>query len=399
MASKGKFAALAKQGGKKAFAAKPSAPTKGNVGKISKAAPLKNKRAKDGIEDSKLFTKKKEVKTQPKKKKIEEEEEDDEDDSWINEEMGDDIDEESSDEEEEEAVSKAGKKGSKNLLSDSDDDDSAITFNPNAQLFSDTDDDEGGDDEFTNGGDDEDEDDEEGDEEEEEEELEVERKSKKLEEKTRRIREEADAELQTNILERDNILLPSGQQIAKDSFAPPDLKAVHQRIQDIIGVLNNFKKMKDPEMSRADYVSQLVSDLATYYGYTQYLIEKFLEILVPSEIVEFLEANDAPRPITIRTNTLKTRPRDLAQALVARGVNLSPIGPWSKVGMVIYESQVPIGATPEYLAGHYMLQGAASFTPVMALAPQEGERILDMCSAPGGKVKQAITVFSLQFRA
>lgn len=32
-----------------------------------------------------------------------------------------------------------------------------------------------------------------------------------------------------------------------------------------------------------------------------------------------------------------------------------------------------------------MLQGASSFLPVMALAPQPNERILDMCAAPGGK--------------
>lgn len=32
-----------------------------------------------------------------------------------------------------------------------------------------------------------------------------------------------------------------------------------------------------------------------------------------------------------------------------------------------------------------MIQGASSMLPVMALAPQENERILDMCSAPGGK--------------
>ena len=53
--------------------------------------------------------------------------------------------------------------------------------------------------------------------------------------------------------------------------------------------------------------------------------------------------------------------------------------------MVIYDSAVSIGATPEYLAGHYMVQSASSFLPVMALAPQEGEKILDMCAAPGGK--------------
>lgn len=44
-----------------------------------------------------------------------------------------------------------------------------------------------------------------------------------------------------------------------------------------------------------------------------------------------------------------------------------------------------VGATPEYLAGHYMLQAASSFLPVIALSPQPHERVLDMASSPGGK--------------
>ncbi|ESO99467.1 hypothetical protein LOTGIDRAFT_113269, partial [Lottia gigantea] len=164
----------------------------------------------------------------------------------------------------------------------------------------------------------------------------------------------------------------------------PDLTLLNQRISDVMEVLGDFRKRREEGRSRPEYVRQLKKDLCTYYNYNDYLMDKFLH-LFPLEIKEFLEANEVQRPVTIRTNTLKTRRRDLAQALINRGVNLDPIGKWSKVGLVVYDSQVPLGATPEYLAGHYLIQGGASFLPVMALAPQENEKILDMCSAPGGK--------------
>ncbi|KAL8684414.1 MAG: hypothetical protein Q9224_006366, partial [Gallowayella concinna] len=125
--------------------------------------------------------------------------------------------------------------------------------------------------------------------------------------------------------------------------------------------------------------------ICIYYGYSSYLAEKLFSLFTPSEAFAFFESNETPRPLVIRTNTLRTSRRSLAQTLINRGITLEPVGKWSKVGLQIFESQVPLGATPEYLAGHYILQAASSFLPVMALAPQENERILEMAAAPGGK--------------
>ncbi|KAJ8104281.1 NOL1/NOP2/sun family-domain-containing protein [Lipomyces tetrasporus] len=195
--------------------------------------------------------------------------------------------------------------------------------------------------------------------------------------------EEEDVEI--NVDSTVTNVLPSGQEVEAPSNVPPDIHISRTRIQEILNVLDDFSKYGEAGRSRSDYVAQLIADIANYYGYTEFLAGKLFELFSPREAIDFFEANEVPRPVTIRTNTLKTRRRNLAQALVNRGVNLKPIGNWTKVGLQIFDSQVPIGATPEYLAGHYIIQAASSFLPVIALAPQEKERVLDMAAAPGGK--------------
>ncbi|XP_030802212.1 probable 28S rRNA (cytosine(4447)-C(5))-methyltransferase [Camarhynchus parvulus] len=218
-------------------------------------------------------------------------------------------------------------------------------------------------------------------EEEEEEEEEAEEASKqKMGQK-----EEEGPDLQLNLDIEEQFKLPTSEEIEKEAAEPPDLHVIHQRIQGNMEVLQDFGAKREEGRSRQEYLALLRRDMAAYYSYSDFLLTKLMDIFPLPELVNFLEANEVPRPVTIRTNTLKTRRRDLAQALINRGVNLDPLGKWSKTGLVIYDSTVPIGATPEYLAGHYMLQGASSLLPVMALAPQENERILDMCCAPGGK--------------
>ncbi|CUM64116.1 uncharacterized protein PRCAT00001707001 [Priceomyces carsonii] len=210
--------------------------------------------------------------------------------------------------------------------------------------------------------------------------------SKKLDKEEQLEAEEAEEELLKGDIKQPKAqVLPTEAEDEALAQQPKDVTIYRTRMIEIVKVLENFKELAEEGKSRADYTDRLLKDICEYYGYSLFLADKLFNLFSPTEAIEFFEANEIARPVTIRTNTLKTRRRDLAQALVNRGVNLQPIGAWTKVGLQVFDSQVPIGATPEYLAGHYILQAASSFLPVMALDPHENERILDMAAAPGGK--------------
>ena len=195
-----------------------------------------------------------------------------------------------------------------------------------------------------------------------------------------------EAALQTNIDgDRPNVLDDKDEDAGPASRIAPDLQLLRSRITDTVRVLDDFSKLSEPGRSRAEYTAQFIKDVCLYYGYSSYLAEKLFNLFTPREAFAFFEANESARPVVIRTNTIRTHRRELAQSLINKGVTLEPVGKWSKVGLQVFESQVPLGATPEYLAGQYIIMAASSFLPVMALAPQEHERILDMAAAPGGK--------------
>ena len=111
-------------------------------------------------------------------------------------------------------------------------------------------------------------------------ELEVEKQAKRLAAEAEQEKEDADAELQTNIMGMRKFTLPSGQTIEHGAEAP-DMSAVMQRIQDVLFVLSDFAKHKQPDRDRVDYVRQLRDDMANYFSYLPELIDRFLQLFSP----------------------------------------------------------------------------------------------------------------------
>jgi len=173
--------------------------------------------------------------------------------------------------------------------------------------------------------------------------------SKKLDQKLAREAEENEAELredaiQTNIDgDKPHVLGDDDEEdelsAKTQGLLAPDLQMLRTRITEAIRVLEDFTSLAEEGRSRAEYTNQLLKDVCAYYGYNEFLAEKLMNLFPPREAFAFFEANESARPVVIRTNTLRTHRRDLAQALINRGVTLEPVGKWSKVGLQVFESR------------------------------------------------------------
>ena len=98
-----------------------------------------------------------------------------------------------------------------------------------------------------------------------------------------------------------------------------------------------------------------------------------------AEFPAFLESLERPRAVALRFNPRKAP----APSLPFVG---SPV-PWEPAGYY-YAPDARPGLHPYHEAGVYYLQEASAMAPVALLDPQPGERICDLCAAPGGKSTQ-----------
>jgi NOL1/NOP2/sun family putative RNA methylase len=100
----------------------------------------------------------------------------------------------------------------------------------------------------------------------------------------------------------------------------------------------------------------------------------------------FLEACARPLPTTIWSNPLKTTPVELEARLAEDGVALEPVS-W-RPGTYRIDPRVSPGTRMEFMAGHYQVQEEAALPAVDLMEVRPGERVLDLCAAPGNKSAQ-----------
>ena len=83
----------------------------------------------------------------------------------------------------------------------------------------------------------------------------------------------------------------------------------------------------------------------------------------------------------LRVNTNKISVSDFISICPAE---LTPV-PWCKNGFYYDEDSFQASKHPYYYAGLYYLQEPSAMLPASVLPVEEGDRVLDICAAPGGK--------------
>ena len=121
-------------------------------------------------------------------------------------------------------------------------------------------------------------------------------------------------------------------------------------------------------------------DLAVKYSFSQEMTKMFLEQFGYEFAQQLMQALNTPPDIMLRPNNLKTDADELSLLLKSNGIENTV----TDYGLVISDG-FDVASNRLYKEGYFTPQDRGAYTASVVLAPKEGETIIDMCSAPGGK--------------
>ncbi len=142
------------------------------------------------------------------------------------------------------------------------------------------------------------------------------------------------------------------------------------------GVLRNAVRTKGTLKEPVSYADR--------YSHPEELISLLKKNLPKGTLEPMLQANNASPEITVQVNTLRTTAEELIRILEAQHVSARPHG-WMENCLVL-SGTGNLEHLPAFRQGLFYVQDpAAKLSVLCAQLPKEGAKVLDCCSAPGGK--------------
>ncbi len=142
------------------------------------------------------------------------------------------------------------------------------------------------------------------------------------------------------------------------------------------GLLRNFQRQREHLMN------ELERHESVRHSHPAWLIDRFRADW-PADVERILEANNASPPMTLRVNRQRIARQDYL-TLLARAEMPGQPGEYSE-DAVILEIPRPTQDLPGFADGLVSVQDEAAQLAASLLQPETGQRVADVCAAPGGK--------------
>jgi 16S rRNA (cytosine967-C5)-methyltransferase len=124
---------------------------------------------------------------------------------------------------------------------------------------------------------------------------------------------------------------------------------------------------------------------AVAHSHPLWIVRLWWRELGAADARALLAFDNEPAELALRVNTLRSDSRTLARELAeAESPVRTRTDPTIPEALVV-EGPLDVHGSAPWRAGRFLAQSRAAMLPARALDPQPGERILDLCAAPGGK--------------
>lgn len=139
---------------------------------------------------------------------------------------------------------------------------------------------------------------------------------------------------------------------------------------------------REPEVDPAAKIRDPLERLSVVTSHPRWLIERWLEAFGPEETEAFARANNEPAPVAFRVVRNRANEAEVCRRLRDAGADLIASEVVPNAWRIIGGSRL-LGDLAK--TGEVYLQDEASQLVAAAVGAQAGERVLDLCSAPGSK--------------
>jgi 16S rRNA (cytosine967-C5)-methyltransferase len=126
-----------------------------------------------------------------------------------------------------------------------------------------------------------------------------------------------------------------------------------------------------------------VQHLSVYYSHPHWMVRRWVARFGVEETKRFLIAANERPSLSLRINRLKIEPGRFLGLLEQQGIAYSGSGRIDY--FVRVKALAGIGQMDLFRSGMFTIQDESAALPCLLLAPKPGERVIDLCAAPGGK--------------